>query len=137
MASQPQFVKEAAFPILDSLRIGVKIDSVPPYLNALAHPKIQDYLISFMKYDPREEIKKIQTPILIVQGTVDIQITTEGAKSLATYNSLAQLEIIEGMNHVLKESTENPNENLATYANPNLPLHPGLLPKILPFLDKL
>ncbi|WP_394748537.1 alpha/beta hydrolase [Spongiimicrobium salis] len=135
LAAQPQFVKDTAFPILDSLNIGVKTDSVPQYLHAFLHPKIQDYMMSFMAYDPRVQIKKIAAPILIIQGTTDLQITVEGAQSLAASQPSAAIEIITGMNHVLKESTENQIENLGTYSNPDLPLHPELIPKLLSFLD--
>lgn len=137
LASQPQFVKDAAFPILDNLNQGVKTDSVPPYLHSFLHPKIQDYFMSFMNYDPREEIKKIHIPILIVQGTLDLQITVEGARSLATYNPISKIEIIKGMNHVLKQSSENAAENLGTYSNPNLALHPDLVPIIAKFLAQV
>lgn len=135
--NQPPFVTEAAIPILDSLNSGYNVDNVPAYLNGLFHPKMQGYLMSWMKYVPQQEIKKLNIPILIVQGTTDVQITVEEAKKMATVNSNCQLKIIDNMNHVLKEvSTTEMNENVATYANPNLPLHPELMPTLVSFIKK-
>lgn len=131
---QPPFVTGAAYPILDSLKAGVKTESVPQFLNSLLHPSIQDYLISFMRYDPLVEIKKLDIPVLIVQGTTDLQITVEEAMDLAKSYPRSTLAIIDGMNHVLRESPEEMNANLSTYSGPELPLHPDLLPAIEAFL---
>ena len=38
------------------------------------------------------------------------------------------------MNHVLKKAPADRAENLATYANPSLPLHEELLPAIEQFI---
>jgi len=41
--------------------------------------------------------------VLIVQGTTDIQVTVEDAKSLHAAKKDSQLVVIKGMNHVLKK----------------------------------
>lgn len=134
LENQPSFVLKDATPILNSLQKGVRVDSVPQYLHSLFHPKGQDYLISFMKFDPIIEIQKATIPILIIQGSTDIQISVETATHLATKNKNTQLAIIDGMNHVLKHSEANPTKNLATYAVPDLPLHKELVPTIIRFI---
>ena len=134
LSNQPAFVVDAAYPILDSLKLGVKIAVIPPFLNSLFNPKTQDYLISFMKYDPRIEIKKMNCPILVVQGTTDLQITLEGATAMSQCSPYATLKIVEGMNHVLRQSSKEANENMGTYSNPTLPLHPDLVNTIKIFL---
>lgn len=135
LSPQPQFVKDDAYPILDSLRIGVKVDSVPAYLNGLFHPNLQDYFISFMQYDPRKEIKKLKAPILVVQGTTDLQITVQGARELSNASPLSSLMIIDGMNHVLRKTTVEAQSNMATYSDPTIPLHEDLIPRIVSFLQ--
>ncbi|HNP17730.1 MAG TPA: alpha/beta hydrolase [Fulvivirga sp.] len=136
LSSQPKFVLEQAIPILDSLNKGIKVDSVPQYMNSLFNPKIQNYLISFMKYDPREEIKKIGIPILVVQGTTDIQITVEGATSMSNNSPYATLRLIDGMNHVLRSSSLDINENMATYSSTENPLHKDLVKVIANFIGQ-
>lgn len=136
LANQPKFVIDAAYPILDSLKSGIKVKDVPTYLNSLFNPKIQDFFISFMKYDPREEIKKIGLPVLVIQGTNDLQITVAGATEMSTNSHSSSLKVIENMNHVLKKSGKDVTENMNTYNNPILPLHPDLVIAIKQFLEK-
>lgn len=136
LSNQPKFVVDDAYPILDSLKGGLKANRVPPYLNSLFSPKIQDYFISFMKYDPRVEIRKIVSPILVIQGTTDLQITADGATEMSNVSSNSTLKIIEGMNHVLRKSTRDVNENMGTYSNAALPLHPDLVTIIKNFIDR-
>jgi alpha-beta hydrolase superfamily lysophospholipase len=136
LANQPKVVVDAAYPLLDSLKNGFKVKNIPPYLNSLFNPKTQDYFMSFMKFDPREEIKKVNCPVLVIQGTTDLQITVEGATEMSRNASKPSLKIIEGMNHVLRTSPINVNANMATYNNPTLPLHPDLVGIIKEFLGK-
>ncbi|MBK8954281.1 MAG: alpha/beta fold hydrolase [Saprospiraceae bacterium] len=135
LANQPQMVKDASFPILDSLKKGVKVDSVPQYLYSLFNPRIQDYFISFMNYDPRKEIKKLNCPILIIQGSSDLQITVEGAQALSQESPLSNFALIPEMNHVLRKSSPNAIENFATYNKPDLPLHEDLIKVISSFIN--
>lgn len=136
LSNQPAMVKDAAFPILDSLKIGIKVDSVPPFLQNLMGPSVQNYFMSFMKYDPKEEIKKLNIPILIIQGSTDLQITVQGATEMSNSSDFASLKIIEGMNHVLRKSPSAVTENMATYNNIELPLHNELTKEIITFLNK-
>lgn len=136
LSNQPAMVKDAAFPILDSLKIGVKVDSVPPFLQNLMGSSVQNYFMSFMKYNPKEEIKKFAIPILIIQGSTDLQITVQGATEMSNNSDFASLKIIEGMNHVLRKSPSGATENMATYNNSELPLHPELIKELMTFLNK-
>jgi pimeloyl-ACP methyl ester carboxylesterase len=134
LGTQPKFVTDAALPILDSLAQGIKVDSVPPYLNNLFNPALQDYLISSLHYDSRKEIAKLNIPVLVVQGTTDIQIPVEEAEELAASALNGQLAIVEGMNHILKPAPEAPITNLNTYNQPELLLHVELVPILVKFL---
>ena len=68
----------------------------------LFRPSAQPYLISWLRYDPTKEIVKLRSPVLIVQGTTDIQASLQDPKALAEANPKAGLLIIDGMNHILK-----------------------------------
>jgi hypothetical protein len=48
--------------------MGKTVDTVNPAFAALFRPSVQPYLISWFKYDPQKEIKKLSVPVLIVQG---------------------------------------------------------------------
>ena len=99
-------------------------------------PSIQPYMISWLKYSPTEEIKKVKIPTMIIQGTTDIQVSMNDAQSLAKAKPEAKLLIIEGMNHVLKDAPVDRAENLKTYSDPNLPLSKGLIRGIVDFIKR-
>jgi hypothetical protein len=46
------------------------------------------------------------------------------------------LEIIEGMNHVFRQASENFILNLQTYGNPDLPIDNSLVNIIVEFINK-
>ena len=133
---QAPFLMDQAGPILDSLAAGYRVKEVPPMLLSLARPSVQPYIISWFKYDPQIEIAKLAKPILVIQGTTDFQISVDDAEKLIKGNSKAHLEIIENMNHVLKEVGEDQSANMATYNNPSLPLKKGLIELIVEFINK-
>jgi pimeloyl-ACP methyl ester carboxylesterase len=120
--------------ILTSLKAGKTVNDVDPNLMAMYRPSIQPYMISWIKYDPAKEIKKLKTPVLIIQGTTDLQVTVDDAKLLAAARPDAKLLIVEKMNHVMKEADANVTNNMATYKNPTLPLKTGLLDDIVNFI---
>lgn len=91
---------DIALPILDNLVNRNLVQNVPPYLFSLFRPSIQPYMISWMKYNPTIEIKKLSIPILVLHGTTDIQVLIEDAELLANANKNSELEIIENMNHI-------------------------------------
>lgn len=137
MKSKPDFVQEAFKTIMDSLKRGKFTDRVDPSLYALARPSVQPYLLSWMMHDPAREIKKLKIPVLIVQGTTDIQVTVGDAEKLKKAKSDATLLIIPGMNHVLKEAPADREKNIETYKDPNLPLKPELVTGVVGFINKL
>jgi len=132
----PPPLLDASDKILDSLRAGMTVSKVDPNLMALYRPSVQPYLISWIKYDPAQEISKLKMPVLIIQGTTDLQVTVEDAKLLSASRPDARLLIIESMNHVLKESDADPQRNMATYTNAELPLKSGLIDEITDFVRK-
>ena len=134
LADQPPYILSMSLPIIEELEKGNIVDSVPPLINALFRPSIQPYLISCFKYDPAVEISKIKSPILIIQGTTDIQIQVDDAEKLASANSNSQLVVIEGMNHILKEAPKNRLLNIQTYGNSKLQLKEGLIDAVASFI---
>ena len=134
LSSQPDYIQKMAFPVLDSLEKGKIVDSVPKLLYSLFRPGIQPYLISWFHYNPQTEIKKLHKPILIIQGTTDIQVGLEDANNLKKANPSAKLVIIKGMNHILKNAPLNRQENIKTYFEPNLPINKKLISVMTTFI---
>lgn len=125
----------AASPIIDSLKAGKEYPGVPAELNALFRPSVQPFLISCMKYEPAELIKQVKCPVLVIQGDMDIQVSLQDAEILCQANPAAKKAVIEGMNHVLKDTdTKDMQVQLfKTYMNPSVPLSTGYVKAITSF----
>lgn len=134
LLTQPPVLQEASAIILDSLEQGFEVKKIHPMLQALFRPSVQPFLGSWMRYDPVAEISKLDQPVLVINGTTDIQVGTGQAKKLKAAKANAELLIIENMNHVLKTAPAERNENLKTYYDPELPLSPELVPAIVAFI---
>lgn len=135
LVGQPQTVKDMIFSYIDKLEKGETIENVPPSLNSLFRTSVQPYMISWLKYNPQKEIEKLTIPILIIQGTTDIQVSTKQAELLAKAQPDAKMVIIENMNHVLKdcEQTDMASQ-VSVYTNPNLPINKELTKGIIDFI---
>jgi len=130
----PEAMYNVSKAILDTLLQGNTVQNVPPLLNNLFRPSVQPYFINWLKYEPVEVLNSFEVPILIVQGTTDIQVSVENAELLSNANPRAKLVIIEGMNHVLKQAEIDRTKNMSTYSNPNLPIAPKLVEAISDFI---
>ncbi|MDF2381196.1 alpha/beta hydrolase [Nostoc ellipsosporum NOK] len=122
--------------ILDSLHKGHTVKDVPAVLQSIFNPQVQPFLISWMRLDPREEIKKLKMPALIIGGSTDVQVPVADAASLHKALPASQLLIVEGMNHILKAAPADRMSNLATYTQPELPLKPELVDGVVKFVKQ-
>ena len=126
-------LKEESQKIISQLRKGELVENISPYLAPVFRKSVQPYLISWFKYEPAKEIAKLQIPILIVQGTNDLQVEDKEAQLLKEAQPKAQLLLIEGMNHVLKK-VKTLEENQQSYLNPDLPISGELVEGIASFI---
>jgi pimeloyl-ACP methyl ester carboxylesterase len=123
--------------ILASLQRGETSGPVSPALNALYRPSVQPYLVSLFKYVPSSRIGMLDVPVLIVQGTTDIQVSVAEATALKKAKPSAVLAVIPGMNHMLKMVPADMALQLSSYSDPTLPIAPQLTSAIVDFLGSL
>ncbi|WP_426079093.1 alpha/beta hydrolase [Janthinobacterium sp. PSPC3-1] len=121
--------------ILLALKRGEQVKDVPPALLALYRPSVQPYLISSLKVDPRAAAAALRMPVLIVQGTTDLQVSVADAKALSAAAPSARLVIVPGMNHVLKLAGGDLAQQLPSYGDPELPLAPALVDAVTAFVQ--
>jgi len=136
MKSKGALISDGFNRMLDSLKRGKTTDNIDPSLYPYARPSIQKYLMSWFRYNPIREIKKIKIPILILQGTTDLQVTVSDAEKLKKAKSDAILDIIPGMNHIMKDAPADRDKNIATYNEPELPLKSEFVKALISFLNK-
>ncbi len=134
LKNQPPSVTIQVNAILDDMVKGKMVENTPAELNSLFRNSVQPYMISWIKYDPQKEIAKLKIPVMIIQGTTDIQVSMDDANRLARALPKAKLVKIEGMNHILKPAPADRQMNIATYTQPDLPLKKELAASITPFI---
>lgn len=124
LQGQPEQVKNLIFSYIDKLEKGETISDIPFGLNSLFRPSVQPYMISWFKYNPQTEIAKLNIPVLILQGTTDIQVGVNQADMLADAYPKGKKVIVENMDHVMKisETTDMAEQLKNSYNNPDAPI---------------
>lgn len=120
--------------IIHDLENGHRARHVPATLKMLFHPSVQPFLISWMKYNPASELSHLKIPVLIVQGTRDLQVGMTDAKHLEKADPGSDLAVIPKMNHVLKDVGPSRIDNMKAYTSPKLPLDHTLVVKLTRFI---
>ncbi len=136
IAKNSPSIKEAADKDLALLKEGKTFENKNPMLASLFRESVQPYMISWIKYNPQEEIKKLQLPILIINGTKDIQVPPSDAELLYKANPKSTLKIIENMNHIFKEIKVD-EDNVKSYSDPKLPVIPELIEVMTSFINSI
>lgn len=126
---------EVLYAKLDSVTAGQAVHVTTATDMMLFRPSVQPYLQSWFSYDPRVEIAKLDMPVLLLQGTRDIQVPESHAQALMAAHPKARLVLITHMNHVLRTvDSEDPAANMATYSDIHLPIAPDLVAAVLDFV---
>jgi uncharacterized protein len=126
-----------AMTAIAALEAGRRVDvaGMHPGLMPLFAPQVQGFLINAFSYDPAKLIAAVTKPVVIVQGRRDMQVGVDDAERLKDAAPKAELVLLPDVNHVLKTVTsDNPRANAATYADPSLPLAPGVVEPIAKFV---
>jgi hypothetical protein len=134
-AKLPPELLTRATEIITSLEQGKTTDDIPTQLTAVFRPSVQPYLISWLRYDPVREIARMRVPVLLVQGTTDLQVSVQDAQLLAKAKPSTTLVVITGMNHVLKAGAGNMEQQMKTYIDPAFPVVPALVRGVGQFVN--
>ncbi|WP_191859270.1 alpha/beta hydrolase [Hanstruepera ponticola] len=106
---------EDAQKTFEILKKGETTTDYPPALASVFNIDTQPFISNWMQYKPKEIISEVEIPILIVNGTKDLQVSVEEANQLKEANTNAELKIIENMNHVLFIIEGDDLENSKSY----------------------
>lgn len=136
LANQPKPVSEHSNGIIDTLKMGLHPTTVNPLVLSIFRPSVQDYLMSWFRIDPSKEIASLKIPVLIIQGTNDIQVSVKDAELLHAANPSSELAIIPDLNHVLRKVQGTRNANLATYYKTNPSIDSEVVKKIVDFIKR-
>ncbi len=132
----PQFTEDTKR-ILNVLKSNATTSNYPPALASIFDISLQPFMQSWMQYNPKEEIKKLKIPILIINGTKDLQVPVSEAKILSNAAPKATLKIVENMNHVLFTIAGDDLENAKSYNESFRKINAEMLSSIIPFITNL
>ena len=93
-------------------------------------------MINWMQYNPKELIKDLEIPVLILNGTKDLQVNSTEAQLLKEAKEDAELFIIENMNHLLFEINGDDLVNSKSYNDKTYPVMPEVIERIVDFIQK-
>lgn len=125
---------EEAQKVVDKLKKGETTTEYPQALASVFSIDIQPFMINWMQYNPTEIISELKIPVLIVNGTKDLQVSEEEAQLLKDANEDAELKIIENMNHVFFNIEGDDLENSKSYNEAFRPISTELVDAIVEFI---
>lgn len=96
----------------------------------------RSFLRSWMAYDPPKEVRKLKSPICVIYGTSDSQVTPVEIQFYGDIINDRNSKIVNNMNHVLKVSPKDAKENQKRYTDPSYPIHPELVSTIMEFIKQ-
>ncbi len=101
--------------VFDIMRKGKTTTDYPTALSSFFNIDIQPFMMNWMQYNPQDVIQSLDLPILIINGTKDLQVTVEEATHLKEASRHADLKIVDKMNHVLFIIEGDDLENSKSY----------------------
>ena len=136
LLKQAPGLADSARTAFDDLRANGAAYNYSPGLASIFRKEIQPFILSWMQFDPKEELPKLRCPVLIINGDKDIQVQISEAELLLAAKPDAQFKVISKMNHIFKEIDGNDLENSKSYNSYNLPVMPELITIVSTFIKK-
>jgi alpha-beta hydrolase superfamily lysophospholipase len=127
LAKQAPGLVESARMAFDDLRVNGIALNYSPGLASIFRADIQPFIRSWMNYNPKVEIAKLDMPVLIISGDKDLQVQVSEAELLQQAKPDAAYKIFPNMNHIMKFIEGNDIENSKSYNQYNLPIMPELI----------
>lgn len=136
LGKQAPALKENAIEAFNDIRVTGSSKNYSPGLASIFRDDIQPFISSWMQYDPQVLVAGLEIPVLLINGTNDIQVGEDEATLLQEVQKNASLVLIENMNHVLRLITEPGMDNQKSYNEPNRPIATELTSAISIFIKK-
>lgn len=108
---------------------------LPPYLEPLFRPVNQRFTLSLAAYDAVAELRRLDLPVLVLQGDRDVQVGLADAEALAAAARRGRLVRLAGANHLFKAAARADRlAQLALYADPTAPVVPELIATLVDWI---
>lgn len=132
LAGLDEATKSEAESIVEALLAGKAFPQPSSSLSDFFAASRIEWLSSWLKFKPSAEIGRVQTPVLFIYGSSDLQVSREAFEKLLDARPNAAARLIPSMNYALKKvNTEE--ENYDSFTNPKYPLPFALVDLIAAF----
>ncbi|MBT8287077.1 MAG: alpha/beta hydrolase [Flavobacteriaceae bacterium] len=121
---------------LTYLKAGEITFDYPEALESIFDVDLQPFMSNWMQYDPAEVVRSLQMPVLIINGTKDLQVSTDEALLLHRAVPDSQLKLIDKMNHIMVTIEGDDLENSKSYNEPYRKISTELVNHIKSFILK-
>lgn len=136
IAKQAPGLDKSASVAFKQLKENGRATGYDPALESIFRYNLQPFMSSWIKYNPSEEILKLEMPILIIYGDKDIQVELVQAEKFKEIIPQAEYLFIQDMNHILKEIKGSRLENHKSYNEPFRKIMPEVLTGITNFVNQ-
>ncbi len=118
--------------VIAALESGKTVPEPPTEMTIFFRPSLQEFLISWHRYDPYRDLGRLSCPVSIIQGLNDLQVDRTSAEFLQEAKPEAALVLIPGVNHIFKMVLgDNPVVHQTTLTNPDLQFSPEAIAAVL------
>lgn len=135
VARAPEGLRAEGEALVASLSAGHIVDPVSSYYADAFRPSLQPYLIEAFARDLETELAAYEGPCLLVQGNMDMQATLADLLALRAARPDALVAMPARMNHVLKDVSQDVDDNRAAFADPSYPVSAELVDVITGFIS--
>jgi len=132
LAGLDEGTKSEAESIVEAILEGKSFPKPSSSLSDFFAPSRIEWLASWLKFKPAEEMAKVPAPVLFVYGALDMQVPREAFEKLLDARPNAAARLIPSMNYALKKVTTE-EENYDSFTNPVYPLPTTLVDLIAAF----
>lgn len=129
----PMFIEDTNR-VFGIMQEGKTTTDYPAALGSIFDISIQPFMTSWMRYSPTEEISKLDIPVMVINGTKDLQVSVEEANLLNDAAKNSELKIIDNMNHVLYIIEGDDQENAKSYNDQAGKVSTELINEIISFI---
>ncbi|WP_024768863.1 alpha/beta hydrolase [Aquimarina macrocephali] len=136
IAKQAPGLDKSASVAFKQLKENGRATDYDPALESIFRYNLQPFMSSWVKYNPSEEILKLEMPVLIIYGDKDIQVELVQAEKFKEIIPQAEYLFVMDMNHILKEIKGGRLENHKSYNEPHRKIMPEVLTGITNFVNQ-
>lgn len=137
VAGAPPEIRTEGEAIIAALVAGRRIPVSSDYYAAAFRPGVQPYLIEAFRRDLETELARFAGPCLLAQGNMDMQVTLTDFLALQAAKPDARTVMPFRMNHMLKDVSQDVDENYDSFSNPDYPVSLEFVESVVRFAGSM